>query len=266
MADDEVVEPPEVEDEESEAIEEVESEAEEVEIGFADEAAPASGDSSTIRHLREQIRDRDRRLGEMSKAPPPGVDDPGPEPAYGTGEAYNWDETEWQNHWKDWNRKKALFDQAKVNQDSERQRVVDEYAKDEQRHLTMRAALPVPDAEIVEAVAIGALSQVQQATIKMAATDAAKLFYALGKSPGKLAELSKIENPIKLAAAVARLEGGLKVMPRRQVTEPEEIATGSASMAMKSDKVLERLEKEAEQSGDRTKVQAHKRTLKAKAA
>jgi hypothetical protein len=117
----------------------------------------------------------------------------------------------------------------------------------------------------VIAISAGGLNDVQQAVIVKAADNPALVLYSLGKHPAKLAELSQITDPLKMAAAVARLEGGLKVMPKRKPPEPEEIASGTASVSHGKDKELERLEKEAERTGDRTKLIAYKARQKSQA-
>jgi hypothetical protein len=89
---------------------------------------------------------------------------------------------------------------------------------------------------------------------------------ALGKHPGKLAELAAIEDPIKFAAAVAKLEGTLKVQKRTRAPEPETIERGNASVRQGgADQQLEKLEKEAARTGDRSKVIAYKRDQREKA-
>jgi hypothetical protein len=109
------------------------------------------------------------------------------------------------------------------------------------------------------------LDMVQQAVIVKAAADPALFLYALGKSEAKRAELAKIQDPIKLAAAVARMEGAVKVTTRK-APAPDRAQRGSAPMPGGADKELEKLEKEADRTGDRTKVIAYKRALKDAAA
>jgi hypothetical protein len=137
----------------------------------------------------------------------------------------------------------------------------EQWQKELQAHADKRAALKFPDAAEAEETATAALTEVQQAVIVKVADNSAQVLYALGKHPARLAELSKITDPLKLAAAVARLEGTLKVMPKRKPPEPEQIASGNASVKHGSDKQLERLEKEAERTGDRTKLIAYRKQL-----
>ena len=116
-----------------------------------------------------------------------------------------------------------------------------------------------------EEVALASLSQAQQVVIVKAASNSAMVVHALGKHPAKLAEISKITDPIKLAVAVSKLEGKLSVTKRGGPPEPERIARGGAPVAQGKDKELERLEKEADRTGDRTKLIAYRQKLKAQA-
>jgi hypothetical protein len=105
------------------------------------------------------------------------------------------------------------------------------------------------------------LDLVQQAVIVKAAADPALFLYALSKSEAKRDELAKIHDPIKMAAAVARMEGAVKVTKGRKAPDPDRPARGSASMPGGTDKQLEKLEKEADRTGDRTKLIAYKKKL-----
>jgi hypothetical protein len=105
---------------------------------------------------------------------------------------------------------------------------------------------------------------VQQAVIVKAAADPALFLYALGKSEAKRSELAKIQDPIKLAAAVARMEGAVKVTTRKAPT-PDRPLSGSSKMPGSADKEIERLEKKAAANGgDRSELIAYKAKLAAK--
>jgi hypothetical protein len=237
---------------------------EEFDIGFDGEAAPASGERETglVKHLREEIRKRDAIIAER---PSPQKIEPGPKP---TLASCDYDEERYETELAGWQSQKAKAEEQQSAADQQSQQVRQEFEQAEQSYRDKRARLPFAAAEIEEReqVALASLDQVQRAAIIMVAKDAALVFQALGRNPDKLAAISQIKNPVKLAYALAALEGGLKVMPKRQVTAPEEIAAGSGSVAMGSaDKVAERLRKEGEKSGDMTAYFAHQRA-KRKAA
>lgn len=256
-------EQPEIEGEEQAGEQQPGDEGEgEPEILFGDEAAPASGERETglVRHLREQLREKERRLAEAERRQP--TVELGPKPTLAGCE---FDEERYEAELDAWKGREAQAKAAETAEQEQARQAREEWARDEQSHRDKRARLSFADIDEAESVALGSLSQVQYAAIVMAADDSAKVLYALGKRPDKLAELSQIKNPLKLAAAVVRLEGGLKVMPRRSVTVPEEVASGSAAMNLGKDKQEERLEKEADRTGDRTALIQY-RKQKAKVA
>jgi len=253
-------------EEEAEPKAEPEGEDDGLEFSFGDEAAPASGerDSALVRHLRNQIRERDKRLAALDKGQGSPAVEVGPKP---TLEASDYDEERYERELEAWHDRR-LKAKAVENQQSDVERQAqEEWQRAHQRYQAERLKLleKAPDAEEAEGVALASLSEVQQAVIVKVADNAATLLTALGRHPGKLSELSQINDPLKMAAAVARLEGGLKVMPKRKAPEPEEIARGSASVAKGKDKHLERLEAEAGRTGDRSKLIAYKYSLKQRA-
>ena len=223
--------------------------------------APGEGDTGLVRHLREQIRERDRRLAEAEKrqAQPP----LGPKP---TLETCEYDEEKFEEELEKWHDQKRQTEALGNTQADADQRFREEWSRDHERYQQTRAALQFADRDDTEATALTALNPVQQQALVQAADNPALLLYALGKNPAKLAELSAISNPLKMAAAVAKLEGALKVQRKRKAPDPERIQTGSTRVAPRgSDKELERLEKEAERLNDRTKLIAYKAKLKSQA-
>lgn len=256
----------------NEAEEQVQEEAEvqaEAEAGeeivFVDGAAPAPGDeSSTIRQMREEFRRLQKENAELRKSSAPQRIEVGPKPTLASCE---YDEERYEAELDEWKTREAAVKRQQASAEEQNRQVREQFEKDQQAYREKRAKLTFADAEEVEQVALARLDEIQQATIVSVAEDAAKVLYALGRHPGKLAELSQIQNPLKLAAAVVRFERSFQIMPRRQVTEPEEVATGSASMGGRgTDKELERLEKKAAQTNDRSEVVAYKRRLKTQAA
>lgn len=232
----------------------------ELEVTFGDGPAPGPGDDSgLVKHLREQIRERDKRLAELSKGGPQRIE-VGEEP---TLEGCDYDESTFKDEWRKWNARRADAEKQQAQAGQAEVQAREQWQRDLQAHEAKRAALKFPDVEEAEAVATSALNEVQQAVIVKVADNSAQLLYALGRHPAKLAELSQITDPLKMAAAVARLETGLKVMPKRRAPDPEEIASGTAAVRQGKDKELERLEKEADRTGDRTKLIAYRKQKRA---
>lgn len=259
-----LLEEPEGEEEErGSEVQTQEGEEEELEVTFGDGAAPARGeDSDLVRHLRNELREKAKRLAELEKGRQPQAIEVGPKPTLADCE---YDEEAYEQKLDAWKDRKAQAERAETEAEKANREVREAWQRELQSHEAKRAALQFPDVQEAEETATAALSDVQQAVIVKVADNSALLLYSLGKHPAKLAELSQITDPLKMAAAVARLEGGLKVMPKRRAAEPEEIVTGNAGVSRGTDKELERLEKEAERTGDRTKLIAYKRRLSSKA-
>jgi hypothetical protein len=226
---------------------------------FEDEAAPASGerDTSLIRKLRAELRESNRRLAQVSRAPEVEPIQVGIKP---TLEGCGYDEAVFDEEYDRWNLRKAqAAAQAEASQKAEEANKAawaDEMAAYEGR----KKALGVKDFQASEEEVSLALSELQQVVLIKASDDNARLIYALGRSPAKLAEIAKIQDPFKLAAAVAKLEGQLKVTKTsRKPPAPDEAIRGSAPASPGNDRRLKQLEADAEKTGDRTALIRYKK-------
>jgi len=94
----------------------------------------------------------------------------------------------------------------------------------------------------------------QQGVVLQGADNPALVIYALGKNPKKAAELAKIEDPVKFAFAVAKLEKELKVTNRKAAPAPERMISSTGRVSGAVDSTLERLREEAAKTGNYTKV------------
>ena len=127
-----------------------------------------------------------------------------------------------------------------------------------------KAKLKVRDFDDAEATAFETLNQTQQGIIVQGADNSALVIYAIGKNEKKAKELASINDPVKFAFAVAKLEKDLKVTNRKAPPPPEKKVTGTAPSSGSVDSTLERLRSDAEKSGNYTKVMAYKKQLRAK--
>lgn len=238
-----------------------EGDGEEEVLVFGDETEPHEGDNGLVKHLREEIKKRDRMLAEKPSAKSEPID-PGPEP---TLEDCEYDEELYRRRLREWDKKVEAKD-AQTGQSAE--------AEEEEKKVWLaeldrvnveRAALPYADSEDAFETVKASLSIAQQAAL-IQATDAgntAKVIYALGKHPEKLAALAGQTNLIKFIKDVTKLEGTLKMVKRRKAPEPEEVERGSARVSHTSgDKKLKKLEEEAARTGDRTELQRYRKSLK----
>lgn len=243
-----------------------EEDGEEEVVTFGDEAAPASGEgeSSTIKLMREKLRAAQREAAELRKAQPgPQKIEVGPKPTLAD---CDYDEDAYEQQIDAWKGREAEAKRVESEADTAAREANEAWQNELKRYQDGKAVLTFADAQEAEDTVTAALNQVQQAVIVKVSDNPALVLYSLGKHPEKLTELSKITDPLKLAAAVAKLEGTMKVTKRRKAPEPEEIVRGSASLAAGTDKHLERLEAEAERNGgDRTKIREYREAQRRKA-
>lgn len=224
---------------------------------FEDEESPTSGEAETglVKHLRTQLTEQRKELDRLRKsAPQAQTIEVGEKPTLAGCE---YDEDAYEQALDQWKETKRKAEAQVADAQQVQKQAADAWAEEVQGHHAKKAALKFPDMQEAEDVAVASLTEVQQAVIVKAASNSALVMYALGKHPAKLAELSKITDPIKLAVAVSKLEGKMSVTKRGGPPEPERIARGSASSAG-ADKHLERLEKDADRTGDRTALIAYR--------
>lgn len=257
-------------DEQERQEEQPETEAEEAAedeeiVSFEGEAAPASGEAETglVKHLRAQLREKAKEVETLRKSAPQAAPiEVGEKP---TLAGCDYDEEAYEAQLDQWKAQKAKADEQARNAHQAQQQAAEAWSRELQGHHEKKAALKFKDVQEAEDVALASLSDVQQAVIVKATENSAKVIYALGKYPAKLAEISKITDPIKLAVAVSKLEGKMTVTKRGGPPEPERIARGGAPFAGAKDKELERLEKEADRTGDSSRLIAYRAKLKARA-
>lgn len=235
-------------------------------VSFEGEEPEPESDNSVIRQIRNELRETKRKLLEAEKAAAPKPVTVGPKPTLYDDQCEG-DEEVYEKRLLEWHDQVSAADRQNESQVEQSRKANEEWQTDLAAFEQEKAALDFEDRdEAIEAAALS-LDMVQQAVIVKAAAKPALFMVALGKSEAKRAELAKIQDPIKLAAAVARMEGAVKVT--RKAPAPDRAQRGSAAMPVPGgeDKELARLEKEADKPPyDRTAVIAYKNALKAAAA
>jgi hypothetical protein len=180
-------------------------------------------------------------------------------------EEHDYDTERYEKALEDWYKKRDAVDAVK----REQQRQADEQAKSWQAKLDgygkAKAELKVRDYDDAEAAVQEALSVTQQGVVLQGAENPALVVYALGKNPKKAKELAAINDPVKFAFAIAKLESQLKIQPRKTAPPPERTApSGNAPISGATDGHLERLRSEAMRTGDMTKVIRYKQQQREK--
>ena len=213
-----------------------------------------------VKDLRKAHRELQREHRELQQklttAEPPRKQAVGPKPKL---EDHDYDAEAFEAALESWyDRKRAADAEAE-----KAKRAEEEQAKAWQAKLDAygkaKAALKVKDYEDAEAVAQETFSEVQQGIMLQGADNPALVVYALGKNARRAKELAAIQDPVKFAFAVAKLEKELKVTTRKPPPAPEPIVKGTGR-ASSVDSTLDRLRAEALKTGDMSKVMAYKRS------
>lgn len=256
-----------------EADESTEQEPDEVVISIGEESPTSEDDEfhgkpapEWVKDLRKSDREKAKRIRELeqqlegNKAGDKPVE-VGAEP---TLESCDYDADVFKTKFKEWMGRQAAKAEEQRKKDEAEKSAKDAWQAKLNAYGEAKTKLKVKDYEEAEALAQDVLSLTQQGVILNGADNPAMLVYALGKNPAKAKELASISDPVRFAFAVAKLETQLKVTPRKTAPIPEREVRGNAPANGASDKQLARLEAEAERSGDRSKVVAYKKQLKAK--
>ena len=224
-----------------------------------DDDADQSTDNSTVRQMRQALREKDRRIKELESKNAPAAIEVGDKP---TLETCDYDEARFEEELTAWHERKREADAQQEKTRAVEQEARAEFEEAGKRYQERKAALKLSDFDEREAAVEQALGPLS-AVVAIAAKDPAIVVAALGKAPAKLAELQKIKNPFRLAGEIARIEAGVKTMPRKAPPAPDRPLSGSAQMPGTKDQQLAKLEKEAERTGNRTKLIAYRKQLKA---
>jgi len=175
-----------------------------------------------------------------------------------TLESCDYDSEKFESDLTAWHDRKREADAQAKKSEEEQEQQSKAWQTTLETHNTKKAELKVPDYEEAEEAIHESLSLTQQVMIISGADNSALVFYALGRNPAKLKEISSIKDPVKYAFAVAKLETQLKVTKRKAATKPEKKAAGNGGGSSAVDSTLDKLRAEAAKTGDFTKVIAYK--------
>jgi hypothetical protein len=260
------------EDEDSDTEAETEEAAEDddfVAVTIGEEAPLPEEDENErapewVRDLRKQYREEKRRNKELQEqlAATTGatkVAELGQKP---TLEAVDYDTERYEKELTAWYDRKRKHDEVEAARQAEVKAANQEWKQKLEGYQSAKATLKVRDYDDAEEVVQDAFTVTQQGMILQGAENPALLVYALGKNQKRAKELASIKDPVKFAFAVARLETQLKVTKRKASSKPETTISGTGRPSGSVDSTLERLRKDAEKSGDYSKVYAYKQRQK----
>ena len=234
----------------------------EVIVSIGEEAPPPDEQAHApgwVKELRKANREKEKRIRELeAKLTQTTEKKPVALGAKPKLEDFDYDADKFESALTDWFERKRQADteanklqQAEQAQKQVWQEKLEGYGK-------AKAELKVRDFEDAEAVAQELFNITQQGVVLQGADNPALVIYALGKNPKKAAELAKIEDPVKFAFAVAKLEKELKVTNRKAAPAPERMISSTGRVSGAVDSTLERLREEAARTGNMTKVIQYK--------
>ena len=249
-----------------EAEEEVDED--EIVISIGEESPPQEEEVRApkwVRELRKSNREKERKIRELEAQLNASATETKPValPAKPTLEGCDYDSDEYENKLAAWYEQKREYDAAEAQIEAQRDAEAKEWQDKLNSYAKAKASLKVRDYEDAEAFALDTFNVTQQGIVLEGAENPAHLIYALGKSQKLAKELASINNPVKFAWAVAKLETKLKVTNRKAAAAPERtITSGGGRISGSVDSTLERLREEALKTGDLSKVMAYKRGKK----
>jgi len=241
-------------------------------VSIGEEAPPAEDEHANapewVRELRKTNREDKRRIRELeeklnaanrTETKPVQL---GKKP---TLEEHDYDAEKFEAALESWYQQKRVVDEQNAKAEAEEKAAQDAWKAKLNSYGEAKTKLKVKDFEDAEDVAKELLSVTQQGIILQGAENPALVIYALGKNPAKVKELAAINDPVKYAFAVAKLETQLKVT-QRKAPPPERTVSGTGRVAGTVDSTLERLREDAAKTGDYTKVVQYRNQQKRKQA
>jgi hypothetical protein len=226
-----------------------------------------TGAPEWVRELRKNYRDSQRTIKELERqlntkeAPmPQEIASPGKKPTLAD---FDYNDDEYEKALADWFTKKNQADEQKRIKELENQKLEAEYQDKLNQYEDAKTKLKLSDFDEAEESVLHTLDTTQQSIILSGSDNPALTVYAIGKSKKRAQELASIKDPVKFAFAVSKLESQLTVTRKKAKPLPEKVVTGSSRNTNGVDTTLERLRVEADKTGDRSKVVAYMRKLKA---
>jgi len=245
-----------------------ENHEEETEILFGEEdseGAQSSQDdegndqeSSTIKDIRKQLRETQRELNRLKNTPnqtaPEEIIVVGDKP---TLESCEYDHDKFEKDLDAYYERKSKAEKQTERNASKQNELITRFNNEAK-------ALGVKDFDQAKAKFANDFTLEQKNAILTAADNMALIVYALAKQPNKVEMLQGITDPIKLAAAIAKIEKDIKVIKKsKDEITPDKPLKGNASTSANPSgnvqKQLEKLREQAKKTGNMNAVRDFKR-------
>lgn len=244
---------------------EVEAEEEGLTVEIDGYAPDEDEEKPLVKKLRDQIRDRDRRIHELSSGQPvaqapivvgeePSIDSPG----------IDWDPDKFKEEWGKWNERKQSAakqeEEANKAQNAIKERIDNAVGAYRKRATT----LGIKDFDELERGVASQLPVALQNAIPLYLGERDALtVVALARHPKLLDEIVNMQDPVAQLLRIKEISMGVKTVQRKPpAPERGSIPQGSAAMSGSADKTLARLEREAEKTGNRTELIRYRQQLR----
>jgi len=236
-------------------------------IAFADEGDEETEATPLVKQLRQQIRDRDRKLSQMRRSPSP-VNDADPEPKVPDRPRsvadFDYDEERFNAALDEHLAKKDEHTSWKARDEKRKNQRSEQEAEQARQIEQQRKALGVPDYDTKASSVRERLSDAQMSILISGIDNPAQMIYALGRSESRLDMLAGEDNLAKFAVMLGKMEKDIKVTKKTAPAPESRVRGANGSIAVSgSDKKLEQLEKEAARTGDRSKLIAYRANQRA---
>jgi len=236
------------------------SEPEEFAVSFGDDEPEAVASEETapewVKSLRREHRELKRENEALKRAQAPVKVEIGPKPTLAD---FEYDEDAYETAIDEWKEQSFRAQEQEKAAQAAAEKMQARGKEIVARYETAARALPVKDFEEAQETVKDKLGVERWGWIVAGADSPEKLVYALAKNPARLDALAKIDIPARFAFEAAKLEKDMKVAQRRKAPDPDEVVRGSGAVSSGEDLVLARLEREADKTGDRSKVQKYMR-------
>lgn len=205
-------------------------------------------DNHVIRDLRKAHREAQRRIKELEAKqviaePPKPVLPPKP-----TLEACDYDPDNYEQKMEAWYQAKREVEAVEIEERKKHEEAQKEWTAKRTAYDQAKKRFPLDDFEDAEDVVRNTLTDAQQGILVHVAERPERLVYALGKSPAKAKELAAIKDPLKLAAAITKLEGSI-VAQKKSAPPPERTVRSGGGSGAESDRNYEQAMKRIMENG-----------------
>lgn len=216
------------------------------------------------KHLRDQIRIRDRELAELRKGQHRAPVDAGPKP---TIDEFDYDQDKFDEAYDAWAERKRQANEAQTTTQAQTQAAADKFERSRIAYQAKAQVLGVKNFQSAEDRVKDTLGADYLGWIVQYADEPVKLVAALGQNPHLLDSIADEPDPMLRLKKLLRME--TKVTVKRKAPPPPEADTiqrGSAPLAaVSADKQAEKLLEKAGRTGNMTEYNRYMKAQREKA-